>query len=129
VTSGKSSSNLHEENEMSLTTYKQCGDLVDYTPGSAVSAGDIVVQVNLVGQVVAALAAGEKGALRVEGVITAPKLTTDVVAIGDVLYWDAGNSRATKIASTHKIIGKAVSVADNGVTSVDIKLTPQMLTP
>lgn len=114
---------------MSLTTYKQTGDLIDYTPETAKSAGDIVVQSNLVGQVVSDLAANEKGALRIEGVITAPKLSTDVVAIGNTLYWDAGNSRCTTTASTHKIIGKAVSVAGNGATTVDVKLTPQMLTP
>lgn len=114
---------------MSLTTYKQVGELIDYTPGADVKAGAIVVQVNLVGQVVTDIAANTKGALRVEGVITAPKLSTDVVAIGAVLYWDAGNSRCTTTASTHKIIGKAVSVAGNGATSVDVKLTPGMLTP
>lgn len=114
---------------MSLTTVKQTGDLIDYTPSAAVSAGDIVVQSDLVGQVVADVGAGEKGALRIEGVITAPNLSTDDTGIGDVLYWDAGNSRTTLVASTHKIIGKAVSVAGSGVTSVDVKLTPGMLTP
>lgn len=114
---------------MSLTTYRQDGSIVDYTPGTAKSAGDIVVQVDLVGQVVADLAANQKGGLRVEGVIHAPKLSTDVVAVGDVLYWDAGNSRCTKTASTHKIIGKAVSAAGSGATSCDVKLTPGMLTP
>jgi predicted RecA/RadA family phage recombinase len=114
---------------MSLTTYKQEGSVIDYTPGSDVAAGAIVVQVNLVGQVVTDIAANTKGALRIEGVITAPKLSTDVAAIGTVLYWDAGNSRCTTTASTHKIIGKAVSVAGSGATSVDVKLTPGMLTP
>ncbi|MCA9132938.1 MAG: DUF2190 family protein [Planctomycetales bacterium] len=114
---------------MSLTTFRQTGDLIDYTPSGAASAGDIVVQSELVGQVVADLAAGQKGALRIEGVITAPKLSSDEVDIGDVLYWDAGNSRCTTTASTHKIMGKAVSAAGSGATSVDVKLTPQMLTP
>ena len=114
---------------MSLTTYRSAGDLIDYTPGANVSAGDIVVQGELCGQVVADLLAGEKGALRVEGIIKAPKLSTDVVAIGAVLYWDAGNSRCTTTASTHNMIGKAVTAAGSGVTEVELKLTPQMLTP
>lgn len=114
---------------MSLTTYRQMGDMIDYTPSGNVSAGDIVVQVDLIGQVVSDTLADQKGALRIEGVINAPKLSTDVVAIGDILYWDAGNSRCTKTASTHKIIGKAVEAAGSGVTDVDVKLTPQMLTP
>lgn len=107
---------------MSLTTYRQMGDCLDYTPGSNVSAGDIVVTGDLVGQVVADTLANQLGALRVEGVINVPKLTTDVVVFGSTLYWDAGNSRATLTASTHKKIGKAVEAAGNGVTNVDVKL-------
>ena len=114
---------------MSLTTYKQAGELIDYTPTVAKNAGDVVVQSELCGQVVTDIEADAKGALRIEGVITAPKLSTDVVAIGNVLYWDATNSRCTTTASTHNIIGKAVSVAGSGATSVDVKLTPGMLTP
>ena len=114
---------------MSLTIFKQAGELIDYTPGADVSAGDIVVQAELCGQAVTDIAANTKGALRIEGVITAPKLSTDVVAIGAVLYWDASNSRCTTTASTHNIIGKSVSVAGSGATSVDVKLTPGMLTP
>ena len=114
---------------MSLTTYRQTGDIIDYTPSGNVSAGDIVVAVNLIGQVVADVLADQKGALRIEGVINVPKLSTDVVAIGTVVYWDAGNSRATTTASTHKLLGKAVEAAGSGVADVDVKLCPQMLTP
>lgn len=114
---------------MSLTTYRQCGDIIDYTPSSNVAAGDIAVQGELVGQVVSDTLANVKGALRIEGVINSPKLSTDVVAVGAVLYWDAGNSRCTTTASTHNIIGKAIEAAGSGIADVDLKLTPQMLTP
>ena len=109
---------------MSLTTVKQTGDLINYTPGADAAAGAIVVQGELIGQVVADTPANTLGALRIEGVITAPKLSTDVVTVGAVLYWDAGNSRCTITASTHKKIGKAVSAAGSGATSVDVKLIP-----
>lgn len=114
---------------MATTQYISNGDLIDYTPSSNVSAGDIVVESELVGQVPNDILSGELGSLRIEGVINAPKLSSDVVAIGDVLYWDAGNTRCTTTASTHNIIGKAVEAAGNGVTDVRLKLTPQMLTP
>jgi predicted RecA/RadA family phage recombinase len=110
---------------VSLTTFKHIGDVIDYTPSSALSAGEIVVEQDLIGQVVNDIAANEPGSLRIEGVINAPKLSTDVVAIGDVLYWDAGNSRCTKTASTHKIIGKASQASANGNSRVFVKLTPQ----
>lgn len=106
-----------------LTKLKQSnGDLIDYTPGSAASAGDIVVLGDLVGQVPSDLAANEKGSLRIKGVINAPKLTSDDVAAGATLYWDAGNSRATLTASTHKQIGYAAAAAGTSASSVDIIL-------
>lgn len=114
---------------MPTSLYRNTGDLIDYTPASNVSAGDIVVLSELVGQVPNDILANEKGSLRIEGVINIPKLSTDVIAAGDVVYWDAGNTRGTTTASTHNIIGKAVEAAGNGVTDVDVKLTPQMLTP
>lgn len=49
-----------------------------------------------------------------------PTLTTDVVVIGDILYWDASNSRLTKIASTHKRAGIATTAKANGVATVGI---------
>jgi predicted RecA/RadA family phage recombinase len=110
---------------VSLTTFKHIGDVIDYTPSSALSAGEIVVEQDLIGQVVNDIAANEPGSLRIEGIINAPKLSTDVVAIGDVLYWDAGNSRCTKTASTHKMIGVASQASANGNSRVFAKLTPQ----
>jgi predicted RecA/RadA family phage recombinase len=107
---------------MSLSTYVGTGNLIDYTPAGAVSAGDIVVATELIGQVVSDLAAGQKGALRVEGAIRAPKLSSDVTAIGTKLYWDAGNQRMTVTASTHKQAGWALEVAADPSTEILLKL-------
>lgn len=107
---------------MSLTTYVGQGSLIDYTPGSDASAGDIVVAGELVGQVVSDVASGKLGALRIEGIINAPKLSTDTTSVGTKLYWDAGNSRLTTTASTHKQAGWATSVTINGDTTVQCKL-------
>lgn len=114
---------------MSTTTYVQTGDIIDYVPGGNVSAGDIVVQGELIGQVVSDTLAGQLGALRIEGVIEVPKAAGGAINAGAVAYWDAGNSRATTTASTHKILGKCIATAASAATVVKIKLTPQMLTP
>lgn len=50
------------------------------------------------------------------------KLTTDVVTVGAVLYFDAGNDRLTLTASTHKQAGIALNAAGNGVTSCRVLL-------
>lgn len=108
---------------MSLTSYVQRGDLLDYTPGSNVSAGDMVVSGEQVGQVVADTLSGMLGALRVEGVIRVPKLSTDTTVLGTILYWDAANSRATTTASTHKRLGLATHTTISGNNQVDVKLS------
>jgi predicted RecA/RadA family phage recombinase len=107
---------------MSLTTYVQRGDIIDYTPGANVSAGDIVVFGELIGQVCVDALSGVPVGLRVEGVIKAPCLSTDTPAVGAKLYWDAGNSRLTTTASTHKQAGWAIEAKASGVTTVLCRL-------
>jgi predicted RecA/RadA family phage recombinase len=82
---------------------------VDYTPGSATAAGVVVVAGSLIGVVVSDLAAAEKGALCIEGVIEIPKPTgagTDY-SRGDPIYWDAAdtNGQDTADSGTNKRIG------------------------
>lgn len=52
-----------------------------------------------------------------EGVYELPKAPTDVVAVGDKLYWDAGNKRLTNQAVGPRC-ATAVAVAGNGVATV-----------
>jgi predicted RecA/RadA family phage recombinase len=100
------------------------GNYIDYTPGAAVSAGSVIVQADLVGVAEKDIAANTLGALAVRGVFNINKLSTDVVVAGAILYWDAGNSRATITASTHKVFGRAVAAAGNGTTKVVALLNP-----
>ena len=53
---------------MAQATFIQDGKFVDHTPVGALSSGDVVVQGDLIGVVVRPLAAGEIGALVVDGV-------------------------------------------------------------
>jgi predicted RecA/RadA family phage recombinase len=100
------------------------GNYIDYTPGSAVSAGAVIVQADLVGVAEKDIAANTLGALSVRGLYNINKLSTDVVAVGAILYWDVANSRATITASTHKQFGRAVAAAGNGATKVLALLNP-----
>ena len=65
---------------------------------------------------------GGTGSVRMRGVFTVAKLSTDVVGQGDLLSWDAANSRLTTTASTNKLAGYAAAAAGNGVTTVAISL-------
>ncbi|MCC7334045.1 MAG: DUF2190 family protein [Pirellulaceae bacterium] len=107
---------------MSLTTFEQQGDIIDHIAGTDLSAGDIIVAGSLVGQVVASVASGARVGLRVEGVIRAPKLSTDVVVVGAPLYWDDAESRLTVTAGSLKQAGWAVEAAGSGVSIVAVKL-------
>lgn len=100
------------------------GNYIDYTPGSAVAQGAVVVQADLVGVAENAIPANTLGALSVRGLYNINKLTSDVVAAGAILYWDAANSRATITASTHKQFGRAIAAAGNGATKVLALLNP-----
>ena len=58
---------------MAEATYVQCGDAIDYTPGSDVAAGQVVVLSELIGIAKTAIKANELGALAVEGVFDVAK--------------------------------------------------------
>lgn len=99
------------------------GDLIPFTLSGTLSAGDVVVLNDMVGICANDGVSGDQGYLAVEGTfgpITC--LGTDVIGVGDDLWWDAGNSRLTLTASTHKYAGKAASVSGSGTTTVDLKL-------
>jgi len=88
--------------------------MVDHTPGSAVSAGDVVVLADTVRIAHRDIAANELGALAAEGgVYEVPKAAGGSTAIADgkKVYWDAGNSVITATASTHKVIGETVGAS------------------
>ena len=104
------------------TKFVQPGQVLDYTPGSAVTAGQVVLIGVRIGVALNAIAANATGALQVAGVFNIAKLSTDVVAQGAALYWDNGNSRLTTTASGNTLAGYAVAAAGNGATTVAIKI-------
>ena len=111
---------------MATATYVQHGDAIDYTPGSDVAAGDVVVQGELIGIAKTAIAANLIGAIAVSGVFDVPKATGASTAItaGANVYWDATNSVATTDDDTgnNKLLGKTVLAAADGDATVRIRL-------
>ena len=91
--------------------------------GSALAAGDVVVVGGRVGIVTGPVAANAAYSLAIAGVFSGlAKLSTDEVADGDILYWDAGNARCTTTSSTHKVIGYAWGAAAAPAAVVNVKL-------
>jgi len=87
------------------------GDVQDYTPGSAKTAGDMVVVGNRALPLYVNLAANELGALALEGIFDIPK-ETGAIAAGAEVYWQADGTPVTGDASSG-----AATTGDGGGTA------------
>lgn len=104
---------------------------IDYTPGSAVTAGDVVVLGSTVCIAETDIAANALGALATSGVFKVPKIT-GVNAVGTLIYWDpagdpvggtAGTGAATSTAGSLKQLGYVAKASLSGDETVDVILS------
>lgn len=102
--------------------YIQPGEVLDYTATSNISSGQVVLMGARIGVALTAIPNGTTGSVQVTGVFNLPKLSTDNVAQGQLLYWDNTNSRLTTTASGNTLAGYAAAPAASGTTSVNIKI-------
>ena len=113
---------------MTVARFIHDGGSVDYTPGSDVAAGDVVVQGELVGISARPIAAGELGALAVVGVFDLPKATGADTGIpaGAKVYWDVadGVAKEDDESGANKLLGKTVADAADADAAVAVRLSP-----
>ena len=106
--------------------YVRAGASIDHTPGSAVSAGDVVVQGDLVGVAKLGIEADRIGALAVEGIFDFAKEAGGGVTftVGQKAYWDDTNNVAvtTDGGGANKYVGKAVKAAADADSTVRLRL-------
>ena len=112
---------------MPTATYVHDGQSIDYTPSSAVAAGDVVVQGELVGVAKTAIEADRLGALCVDGVFDFPKATgvgTGITA-GANVYWDVADTEAKEDdeSAANKLIGKTILAAGDNDATVRVRLS------
>lgn len=105
------------------------GAAIDYTPTSAVVAGDVVLLGTIPLVATQAIAANTLGSLACEGVFDLPK-TSDVFTVGDAVYWNATGNPVTGTAgtgaadnATGNLAGVCVTNANAAVSYVRTKLT------
>ena len=107
--------------------YIQTGDAVDYTPGANVSAGDVVVQGDLVGVAKLDIQTGKLGALAVTGLFDFPKAAGagTAIAAGARVYWDVAEqvAKADSEAGANPEIGKTVKAAADADALVRVRLS------
>ena len=103
--------------------YIQEGEILTVTAGAtAIVSGAVVLIGKRVGIALADIPALGAGSASVTGVWAVAKLGTDAVAQGDLLYWDAANSRMTATAAGNTLAGFAAAPAGAGVAFVNIKI-------
>lgn len=92
---------------------------------AAVSSGDIVQVGAILGIAAGNAASGADCDVVTVGVFDLPKVSTDAVDIGDILYFDAGTGLVTLDDDTgaNAKIGVAVTAAANPSGSVNVRLS------
>lgn len=112
---------------MATAQFVHDGRSIDYTPSGAVTAGDVVVQEDLVGVAKLDIASGALGALAVAGVFDFPKATGggSAIAAGANCYWDVADSEAKTDAEggANKYLGKCVRAAADADATVRVRLS------
>jgi len=115
---------------MTQARFVHDGESIDYTPGSAVDAGQVVVQSGVVGIAKLDIAASALGALALTGIFDVVKVSGAITA-GAAVYWDAdgnpvggtaGSGAATTTSTANTFMGWAVKAAAETDTTVRMVL-------
>lgn len=109
---------------MADATYKHPGEVIKYTPSSAVALGQVIVLGDLILVAPAAIKANEQGELATNGVWEVAKASGGSTAIGAGIkvYWDDTNKRVTTTASGNKVMGYTVKAAVDADTTTRVML-------
>jgi predicted RecA/RadA family phage recombinase len=108
-----------------MADYVNHGKVIEFTPSSALSAGQpVLVGSSLLTIATQPIAANAAGSVATEGVWSIAKGTGNSTAIsaGTVLYWDNANSVVTSNSTGTVRCGIAVGAAANAVATVALKL-------
>lgn len=97
------------------------GNQIDYTPGSAVAAGDVIVMGAICFVAKNPIAANALGSLATRGIFRVTKAAPLEITAGDALYWNASSKHLTK-TSTDVYFGVAVADAASADTTVLVML-------
>lgn len=114
-----------------MKNYVQEGDRIEWSNGTGndVSSGDVVPLQHCVGIALGDIANGASGTLLLEGVVTVPKVSAAVFAVGEKLLWDTSVGKfddSSATPATGDLTGAAIAVeaGANTETTCVVKLTP-----
>lgn len=101
-----------------MKNYIAHGRTVTIAATAAIASGAGVLENLLFGVATKSAESGDLLELAVEGVVELPKVSTEVWAVGEPLFWDDTNSRLTKVSATGLVLVGCVYQAAGNPTSV-----------
>jgi predicted RecA/RadA family phage recombinase len=107
---------------MTMKNFVQPGVSLTLPAPADVVSGDVVIVGSLIGIASETVLSGADLDIETEGVFTLPKVSALAIAIGDLVYWDAGAKLVTKTSSGNKLLGAAVTAAANPSGTVNVRL-------
>ncbi len=105
-----------------MKNYKHSGEKINITAGADLVSGQVLKVSDVIGVIGNGVSSGETAVLNRKGCYEVAKLSTDVVAQGDSLYWDDTNKEMTLDNTGNTLAGYADQTAGNGETTVRIIL-------
>jgi len=99
-------------------------DVTNKSGADVASGGGLLVGTALFGYAMGDIADDADGIIVTEGGLNVAALSTDVIAVGDVLNWNDTNKNLQKATSDLDGVAVAIGTKAATVTLVDIKLTP-----
>lgn len=107
-----------------MKNFVQAGENITITATAAATSGQGVLVGNLFGIAAGNAEIGDSLDLVTVGVFDMPKVSTDVLAVGDFVYWDDTAKLATADDDTgnNELIGLAVTAAANPSGTVNVRL-------
>ena len=111
-----------------MKNFVQEGKVITTTAPANVTSGQYVTVGAIRGVAAFDAAQGEPVELAVEGVFNLPKVVSDNIAAGDLLYWNGTACTKVPGSGSRPLVGVAVKAAGNGVTTVAVKLGVHGLT-
>lgn len=100
--------------------------MVDYTPGSDVAAGTVVVQNSVPMIAHRDIEANKKGALAARGGVYEVACNA-AIAAGKPVWWDDTNNRVTETATSNAHFGHSIAASTDSNTVVRVLHAPQAL--
>lgn len=101
------------------------GAVIDWTnaTGSAVVSGQVVRVGQQLGVATVDIAAGAVGVVALEGDFSVPKVTVDVIAVGETMLWDASAAKfaiRTATPASGDVLNAVIAreAGTNGMTSI-----------